>query len=101
MGEAGPTPPRFKTRGVSGPAPARELRGGAAIFGTTQGARLNTIKTSFILGDQQREGGKWGAREGTGRNQREGGGRNHLPLPATMLCCGGKKLRHNVEPIIY
>ena len=102
VGEAGPTPPRFKARGVPGPAPARELRGGASIFGTTPGARLNTIKTSFILGDHQRDtggqGGKWGGREGSGRNQREGGGRSHLPLPATMLCCGGKKV--SIFPLI-
>ena len=39
MGEAVHAPPNFKGRGASGPA-----RGGAAIFGTTPGARLNTIK---------------------------------------------------------
>ena len=88
MGEAGRTPPRFKGRGQPGPAPQRESRGGAAIFGTVPGARLNTIKTSFILGDQKRDplGGREGQRRG------EGGGRSNLPLPATMLCCGGKKV---------
>ena len=39
MGEAVHAPPNFKGRGASGPA-----RGGAAIFGTAPGARLNTIK---------------------------------------------------------
>ena len=41
VGEAVHAPPNFKGRGASGPA-----RGGAAIFGTSPGARLNTIKVS-------------------------------------------------------
>ena len=41
MGEAVHAPPNLKGRGASGPA-----RGGAAIFGTAPGARLNTIKVS-------------------------------------------------------
>ena len=44
VGEAVHAPPNFKGRGASGPA-----RGGAAIFGTTPGARLNTIKVREIL----------------------------------------------------
>ena len=95
----GVTPPRV---GEADHAPPASVgRGGAAIFGTVPGARLNTIKvrrrwrsthlsptslqTSFILGDQ------------AGRLERTGGGgggqRSALPLPATMLCCGGKKVR--------
>ena len=33
-----------------------------------------------------------GAGRNTHREEDGGGGRSSLPLPATMLCCGGKKV---------
>ena len=119
MGEAAPGAPplHIKGRGAgSGPALPR---GGAAIFGTAPGARLNTIKvdfqsnlsksptvlvfqTSFILGEpagrRDTSGGPRslaGPRRDQARDTRQAG----LPLPATMLCCGGKKVKsHNFAP---
>ena len=49
---------------------------------TEQNMNKNILYFSFILGDQL--GGKWG--------REKEGGRSNLPLPATMLCCGGKKV---------
>ena len=67
-------------------------------------AHQKCFQTSFILGEQAGRvdissvgwtGGGGGQRGGQ-RNTRE----STLPLPATMLCCGGKKVRESA-PFIF
>ena len=49
MGEAGHAPPTSKGRAGPGRQGPHRPKGGAAIFGTQPGARLNTIKVSYCL----------------------------------------------------
>ena len=49
------------------------------------------FQTSFILGEPA--GRRDNQRGGAGQLTRDqAGARSQLPLPATMLCCGGKKV---------